>query len=148
MDETSVNLWMRKSKVWMHRSDDLKQVLHKRNFFITVYGAISTHRDQLFSQVCDRTNGENTIKFLKAISKKYNKHDEEVFLVLDQHPSHKSGYFNEAIVDLPFKVLLLPPYSSHLNPIEHVWGTFKKHWRNHICEHSGAIDDVNLPREV
>lgn len=49
-------------------------------------------------------------------------------IVLDNAAFHKSRTTWEIVKDAGCKLLFLPPYSPHLNPIEKLWGTIKRAW--------------------
>jgi len=46
------------------------------------------------------------------------------------------------------ELLFLPTYSSHLNPIERVWNTMKKHWMDRLAEKEGRMKQEDLEGEV
>lgn len=46
-------------------------------------------------------------------------------LVMDNAPVHKTQPVVEALNKLNIRVVYLPPYSPHLNPIEHAWSVLK-----------------------
>lgn len=50
-------------------------------------------------------------------------------LVLDGASPHKTAAVREAAESFGAKILILPPYSPELNPIEHAWSTVKAHVR-------------------
>jgi transposase len=51
----------------------------------------------------------------------------KVFLIWDGHPTHKSKKVKECITSFEgrLEVILLPPYSPDLNPIEQLWNHTK-----------------------
>jgi transposase len=50
---------------------------------------------------------------------------------LDNAAFHKSRETLDLIRAAGCKLLFLPPYSPHLNPIEKLWGTIKRAWKYH-----------------
>lgn len=46
-------------------------------------------------------------------------------LVMDHAPVHKAQPVIEVLNQLKIQVIFLPPYSHHLNPIEHAWSMLK-----------------------
>lgn len=46
-------------------------------------------------------------------------------LVMDGASVHKTAKVKEAVESFGAKILILPPYSPELNPIEHAWSTVK-----------------------
>lgn len=53
-------------------------------------------------------------------------------LVMDNAPVHKALAVIEALNDINIKVIYLPPYSPHLNPIEYAWSVAKTFLRK-VC---------------
>lgn len=49
-------------------------------------------------------------------------------IVLDNAAFHKSLRTVELVQQAGCKLLFLPPYSPHLNPIEKLWANIKKKW--------------------
>ena len=72
------------------------------------------------------TNKQNVIKFLAILRKSFVDHDEKVFVVLDNHPSHHTKDVTELAKNLNFELMFLPPYSPELNSIEALWGIIKR----------------------
>lgn len=52
-------------------------------------------------------------------------------IVLDNAAFHKSRTTLDLVRAAGSKLLLLPPYSPHFNPIEKLWGTIKRAWKYH-----------------
>jgi transposase len=50
-------------------------------------------------------------------------------IVLDNAAFHRSRATLDLVRMAGCKVLFLPPYSPHLNPIEKLWGTIKRAWK-------------------
>ena len=52
-------------------------------------------------------------------------------VVLDNATFHKSSLTLQLIEAAGCKLLFLPPYSPHLNPIEKLWANIKRLWQYH-----------------
>ena len=50
-------------------------------------------------------------------------------LILDNARPHHARKVREYLADHPIRILFLPPYSPHMNPIEKLWATIKQQWR-------------------
>ncbi len=50
-------------------------------------------------------------------------------LILDNARPHHARKVLEYLADHPIRILFLPPYSPHMNPIEKLWATIKQQWR-------------------
>jgi transposase len=54
----------------------------------------------------------------------------------------------ESLEGTPFKLFRLPSQSSFLNPIERVWASFKRYWKNHLCQMEGTVTNTNFEEHV
>ena len=63
--------------------------------------------------------------------------------MLDLHPAHwnliKEAKIREILEEKNINLLFLPPSSSAMNPIEHVWAIFKREWSKVLFFGNGAI---------
>lgn len=75
----------------------------------------------------DRLKRENIVKNLKdcGIISKLKK-ETKIIIILDNYPVHKAQLAQKACKILNIQLLLLPPYSPKLNPIEQVWRMIKR----------------------
>lgn len=75
----------------------------------------------------DKKKREN---IFKNLNKKQIKHifkkEKRIVIILDNYPVHKAKLVKKACAILKIELILLPPYSPKLNPIEQVWRTIKK----------------------
>ena len=73
----------------------------------------------------ERSRKENVIDVLEAIREENP--DQDILLVLDNFPSHTAKKTQARADELGITLVFLPPYSPHLNPIELVWKSLKRH---------------------
>lgn len=52
--------------------------------------------------------------------------EKQIIIILDNYTTHKSTIFQKACEILNIKIILLPYYSPHLNPIEQIWKSIKR----------------------
>lgn len=52
-------------------------------------------------------------------------------IILDNATFHRSNETLALVAEAECKLLFLPPYSPHLNPIEKMWGSIKRSWSYH-----------------
>lgn len=73
-----------------------------------------------------------------------------MYLVLDNHPAHKTQQSFALMRALKFEPLLLPTYSCEFNSVEHVWALCKKKLRSLLAENVRAmtIDALTFDRFV
>jgi hypothetical protein len=75
----------------------------------------------------DRLQRENIVKNLQN-SEMINqlKKERKIVIILDNYPVHKAQLAQKACEILNIQLILLPPYSPKLNPIEQIWRTIKR----------------------
>ena len=140
-DETSLNLWHHRRKVWMAKSDPFKvRLAQVQGHNLTVLGAISSKRSTLCYDVNTGTDHKTVLTFFRHLCKEW-KFSGNVVLVMDNHPSHDNKALQEYLDKKGISVRFLPPASSPLNPIEEVWAAVKRHFATTILELNG---DVNM----
>ena len=134
MDQTSVNLWYTCKKTWTTVSKPVylpMQATGYRN--VTIYGIIGGNSGEFIHMVTDKTNSDNTQAFLQQFLHLASAPHEEIIIVADNHSSHKSRSTKIFLLKHNIQMLYLPPYSSPLNPIEHIWASFKVLWRKKLA---------------
>ena len=124
IDETTFHLWQKASKFWV--MPGMKLPMQKsRGPSLTVIGAISEARGLVHHACFAGSNTSDTFfNFLSDLKRKCPK---RTVVVLDNIKIHHSKKL-EAIYAPDFKEMLLPPYSSELNPIERLWSVLKRKW--------------------
>lgn len=78
-------------------------------------------------RIIDRLQRENIVKNLEnseIISQL--KKETKIVIILDNYPVHKAQLAKKACEILNIQLILLPPYSPKLNPIEQVWRIIKR----------------------
>lgn len=96
--------------------------------------------------VADSTNKEA----IKAFALQLIEHigqSENVVIVLDNHSSHRSLETQAVFKAHKMELLFLPPYSSHLNPVELMWAWIKRKWRQFNMGYPD-VDEVDRQREI
>jgi len=68
---------------------------------------------------------ESIVEFLKAIRAAHPSF-RAIIIVLDNYSSHISAAVADAAQALGIYLVLLPPYSPDLNPIEYIWKSIKR----------------------
>jgi transposase len=103
--------------------------------FKYIYGSVAPWDGFLHYQIYDKMNTENMVRYLKALSKKFN--DYFIVLVLDGASSHTT---KNLIKPDNISLISLPPYSPDLNPVEQLWRILRKNrLHNKLFE---TLDDV------
>ena len=93
---------------------------------VNMVSAISPRGEMRFMVVDGRMNGEKFRDFLKRLTHGASK---PVFLIVDGHPSHRSGKVKEFVrsTNGMLRLFFLPPYAPEVNPDELVWNNVKNH---------------------
>lgn len=141
MDETSVNLWMKKSYVWQKSDERFPVQLQPDRGGLTIYGAISNKSGAFYYTFAPTTDSDTFVKFIGWIASTLQ---EQFVLVLDNHKAHTSDKSVQAMERLAIEPYYMPAYCSHLNPIERVWAKFKRVWTDHLTEHEGSIKKKDM----
>jgi transposase len=116
----------------------------KKEHHITVIGAISSEREQwLAYKIYDTTTKENVQKFMRFLLGSVMP-GRRTLVVLDLHPAHWHLFKNDNSIrqileEKNVNLLYLPPSSSAMNPIEHVWAIFKREWSKVLFTGNGTI---------
>ena len=85
------------------------------------YAAISPMDGALDYMTSDKMNTENMNRFLSQVSDAHK--DEFNIMILDGASSHKS---KDLVIPENISLVLLPPYSPELNPVEQVWRILRR----------------------
>lgn len=95
-----------------------------------VLGAYDWHTDCITSQIVAACNTHTFVAFLIHLFTEVYP-DQRLVLVLDNASYHKGMLARAALSLFEHRVLLLylPPYCSHLNPIERFW----RHLKDRVC---------------
>ena len=133
-DESSFNLWMRPTKTWGRDDGKTKiEINIKRGKSITLYGAIGEMMTKPVFMQGRSTNTDEFCKFLKLVRQNFSDNS-RIYLVLDNHPTHKSVAAKILAEELNITFTMLTPYSPEFNSIERLWGYMKKEFKNIIKE--------------
>ena len=103
--------------------------------FRYVYATISPFHGTVDWMTADMMNTEHMNAFLAQVAQKYRQ--EEILMVADGASSHCSK-----TRQLPpnVELLMLPPYSPELNPVENLWDYLRKHaCGNRYFENLGEV---------
>lgn len=65
-------------------------------------------------------------------------------VIMDNASFHKSQKTRDLIESKGCTLLYLPPYSPDLNPIEKMWGSMKKMYRNHKHKYENKYTLIDL----
>lgn len=107
-------------------------------------GAISSDREKWMAyKIYDTTTKENVQKFMRYLSQQATP-GRRTLVVLDLHPAHWHLYKSDESIrsilqERDINLLFLPPSSSAMNPIEHVWAVFKREWSKVLYVGNGNI---------
>ncbi len=105
--------------------------------YIYAYGAVSIADGQWDSLILPHVNTDCMQIFLDEISARYP--HERLVMVVDGAGWHKS---NALKIPQNMRLLLLPPYSPELNPVENIWEELReKHFHNRVFASLDAVEE-------
>lgn len=113
------------SSGWIKRGQEKEVFTNSGRNRVNIYGAISISELDVVTRSYDTINQFSVCDFLKALRAK-NPNGEKLFFILDRGPSNKALSVKSLAEELNIEIVLLPPYSPNLNPIERLWKFFKK----------------------
>lgn len=125
-DESSVRSDYHKGTTWALKGQTPVVESTGARFSVNMLSAISARGHLRFMTINGRFNSDRFIDFLKRL---IHNADNPIFLIVDGHPTHRSGKVKRYVESTKGRLLLfyLPPYSPELNPDELVWNYVKKH---------------------
>lgn len=88
-----------------------------------VFGAVSPHDGVLHTLVLPEVNAEMMSIFLAEVAGHHP--DQQMVMVLDGAGWHRA---RDLVVPENIQLLVLPPYSPQLNPMEHLWEEVREKW--------------------
>jgi transposase len=102
-----------------------------------VYGAVNISDGQFESLVLPHCDTDCMQIFLDTISSRHT--GEKIIMVADGASWHKSHSLR---VPENMRMLILPPYSPELNPVEHIWDELReKGFHNRVFSSLDALED-------
>jgi transposase len=130
VDETGVSLRPYRVRTWAPRGQTptLQYSFNWKN--LSIIGGI-TFRSIYFRTFPGTIHSHEVILFLGDLFRHLKR---KVVLVWDRLPVHRSRAVQEFLRGFPQVTLeYLPPYAPDLNPMEYVWGIFKKNGMANFC---------------
>jgi transposase len=104
------------------------------------FAAVSPHDGTLDTLVLPTANAEAMSVFLTEVSQRHA--HEFVLMVLDGAGWHRAKRLQ---VPANMRLILLPPWSPQLNPVEHVWDEVREKWfANRVFASLSAVEEQLL----
>lgn len=104
------------------------------------FAAVSPHDGTLDTLVLPTANTEAMSVFLAEVSQRHA--HEFVLMVLDGAGWHRAKRLQ---VPANMRLILLPPWSPQLNPVEHVWDEVREKWfANRVFASLNAVEEQLL----
>ena len=125
-DESGVRSDFHSGTSWAPRGKTPIVEATGQRYGMNLISAISPRGEMRFMTLEGRMNAGTFIEFLKRLLHNAKR---PVFLIVDNHPSHRARKVFEFVRKTKGKLRLffLPPYSPELNPDELVWNHLKNH---------------------
>lgn len=124
MDEARIGQQGTLTNVWARKGSRPTAVRQTRYEWVYLYGAVEPATGESAALIAPNVNTGTMNAFLEILAEEI-KPGEHFVLVMDQAGWHKSKG-----LELPegVTVLLLPPYSPELNPVENLWHHLRSHY--------------------
>jgi transposase len=107
-----------------------------QNFY--TYAAVSPKGGEEFSMILPKVNTEQMNVYLEKMAKEYV--NQKILLIMDGAGWHRS---KDLVIPENIKIVLLPPYSPELNPVERLWQHVKENvLKNRIYEQLQDLENV------
>ena len=124
MDEARFGQQGTITDVWARTGSRPRAVRQTRYDWVYLYAAVEPASGESAALVAPYVNTGTMNAFLKILGAE-RKADEHFVLIMDQAGWHKS---RELQLPEGITVLLLPPYSPELNPVENLWHYLRSHF--------------------
>lgn len=135
-DEARVGQQGTTTRSWAPKGTRLRAVKQQGFEWAYVFGAVCPESGRCEGVVMPRVNTEAMNRHMALLSSRLQP-DEHAVLVCDRAPWHRSKGLH---VPDNISLLLLPPYSPELNPVEQVWQWMRQRfWANRVFT---DFDDV------
>jgi len=113
------------SSGWIKKGKDKEVFTNSGRNRVNIFGAISISGLDVVTRSYDTINQFSICDFLKALRAR-NPNGEKLYFILDRGPCNRALSVKVLAKELNIEIVLLPPYSPNLNPIERLWKFFKK----------------------
>ncbi len=101
------------------------------------YATGSVPEGALDSLILPHVNGTGMQIFLEEVAALYPK--DRLVMVMDGAGWHRN---QDLVIPDNMRLLLLPPYSPELNPVEHLWDELREKWfHNRVFDSIEALED-------
>ena len=124
MDEARFGQQGTLTRVWAPRGSRPTAVKQTRYEWVYLYAAVEPATGASVALQAPHVNTETMSDFLRMLAEELGA-DEHAILVMDQAGWHVSRSLK---VPDSITILLLPPYSPELNPIERLWAYLRSHF--------------------
>lgn len=124
MDEARFGQQGTTTRMWARRGSRPTVVKQTRYEWSYLYAAVEPSTGESVALQAPQVNTGTMNVFLRMVSESLEPRDHAV-LIMDQAGWHRSGRLE---VPANITILLLPPYSPELNPVERLWGYLRSHY--------------------
>lgn len=126
MDEARFGQQGTLTKMWAPRGTRPTAVKQTKYEWVYLYGAVEPATGESTALLAPYVNTPTMNVFLRMLSDDVRERgpDDVALVIMDQ-----AGWHTSKTLEIPrnIRILLLPPYSPELNPIENLWHWIKSH---------------------
>ena len=113
------------TNVWAEKGSRPTAVKQTKYEWMHLFAAVEPRTGASSALLSPTMNTDVMNIFLKQLVHEEIRRDEHVVLIMDQAGWHRSSRLE---VPEQMTILLLPPYSPELNPVERVWAFIRSHY--------------------
>lgn len=136
-DEARFGLISEARRCWCPKPDRPVCASTVMQEYTYVYSAVSVLDGQMDSLILPRVNTACMQVFLDEVSSRYP--SEHVIMVMDGAGWHKSTSLH---VPETMRLIVLPPYSPELNPVENLWEEIReKYFHNRVFDSIESLEE-------
>lgn len=119
---------------WGIRPQVGRQIVREYTY---TYAVVSPHDGILDSMIIPEVNADAMSLFLQEVGARHP--EEFIIMFMDRAGWHTA---KELKVPGNISIQFLPPYSSELNPVEHLWEEIREKWfRNYVFDSIDAVEN-------
>jgi transposase len=139
VDECDVQLLPVVRAMWMRRGQQVRVPTPGTNRKFSVFGGLDIRSGVWYYRVAERKLAAHFVGFLEQLVKAYE--GRPLIVIADNAGPHSARVVQRWLAEHPqVRLLFLPKYSPHLNPVEKVWWQLKREISANRCY--GDVTDL------
>lgn len=142
LDETSIDSHIDYDYGWSRWGKKITITKTHPRIRYTLTSAVSCNKMIHYDIIKGSSNGENFLKFMKALIKKFSA-DDTYYIIMNNARIHYYKKFKKYISKKTnIKIIYNIPYSPETNPIEQIFNDIKNYLKNIIINNNNIVDEI------